>query len=146
MDIEKIEIKPNQYVWVDKDAEIKEGYTIDDKNNIVKVDKKFIFNCDHEFKIYWYKIIAASPELNLKGVPTYIEWLALKDFKNVDDGFTSFTDRTAGFISGYQTAIEELPTWNDVKKAIEMARSYDLKNVLSYNNSEEIINQLKQQK
>lgn len=60
MNIEKIEVNPRQYVWVDKDAEIKEGdFVLSKLFVIVKFGKKYT-------KSLYKKIIEASPELNLK--------------------------------------------------------------------------------
>lgn len=60
MSIEKIEVNPKQYVWVDKDEEIKEGdFVLSKLFVIVKFGKKYT-------KSPYKKIIEASPELNLK--------------------------------------------------------------------------------
>jgi hypothetical protein len=116
MNIEKIEIK-GHYVWVDKDAEIKEGdWMIRPNENPILVTSDFWW----DFGVKYHKIIAASPELNLEGVPTYVEWLAEENMKQYD--WVEDIDGRGCFIKGYQTAEKELPTWDDVRKAIELAR------------------------
>lgn len=69
MKIEKVEIKPNQFVWVDKDTEIKDVRSFKNKWHL---EKRLIIN---KFPTYLTDlsecelIVAASPELNLNGIP-----------------------------------------------------------------------------
>ena len=131
MNIEKIQIN-GHYVWVDKDAEIKEGeWFYNPFQGIVSVDS----NSDG-----CIKIIAASPKLNLEGVPTYVEWLAERE--TISNEFNS----EKSFIKGYQTAEKELPTWDDVRKAIELVRPVGFPQSLWDKTTEEVIEQLKQSK
>lgn len=68
MNVEKIEIKPNQFVLVDKDTRITDVRPFKDKWHL---EKGLIIN---KFPTYLTDlsecqlIIAASPELNLEGV------------------------------------------------------------------------------
>ena len=55
-------------------------------------------------------------------------------------------DMYNSFIKGYQTAEKELPTWDDVRKAIELVRPIDFSQSLWDKTKEEIIEQLKQGK
>jgi adenylate cyclase len=70
MKIEKIEINPNQFVWVDKGTQIKDVRPFKGKWHL---EKGLIIN---KFPDYLTDlsdcklIIAASPELNLDGLPT----------------------------------------------------------------------------
>jgi hypothetical protein len=135
MNIEKIEIKPNQYVWVDKDVEatpddIKEGKGRYYKNEDIMC-----------------KIIAASPELHLKGVPTYVEWLA-KDYAN-NSAVTNYEEginvgKYQGFIKGYQTAEKELFTEEEVREVFHVGRLYQGRE--GDTTLEQILEQLKQEK
>lgn len=166
MNIKKIEVN-GHYVWVDKDAEIKEGdwYITFTNGSIMGEPRK----CEDSSYIFSYcaKIIAASPELNPEGVPTYVEWLGTqRAIERRWDPKSLETRRVANEIiegvkfgyqaaekelseskwnEGYKTAIEvinTLPTWDDVRKAIEMARE----GYSSIHTEEEIIEQLKQSK
>jgi hypothetical protein len=116
MNIEKIEIN-GHYVWVDKDAEIKEGDYVYVNCSEIKVteicqvsgyyNEQFLFKHNSQIHMdYCKKIIAASPELNLEGVPTYVEWLARKEFPN--NGTQESGYLAGGFVIGYQTAEKEL--------------------------------------
>lgn len=64
MEMEKIEINHNQYVWVDKDAEIKTGDFFLTDDNRIEINAP-----DWRAREWHRKIIAASSELNLNGVP-----------------------------------------------------------------------------
>ena len=70
MKTEKIEVKPNQFVWVDKDTHIKDirpylGKWHLEKGMIINKFPDYLTDLsDCEL------IVAASPELNLDGVPT----------------------------------------------------------------------------
>lgn len=73
MNIEKIEIN-GHYVWVDVNAEIKEGdWIIRPNENPILVIDKFWW----DFGVKYDKIIAASPELNLEGVKSFEEYLGM---------------------------------------------------------------------
>jgi hypothetical protein len=68
-------------------------------NNITPNDKKIIA----------YQPKGNVPALDLPLLPEIVveddvEKLALQDFKDNDNGFVSYKDRTEGFISGYETA------------------------------------------
>lgn len=185
--IEKIEVKPNQYVWVDKDAEVEKGDLCYDPTTDNGVYSTVLRTAPDS---YWNKqklpkIIAASPELNLEEVPSYVEWLANKEYPVIQLSMGCFDDHNEelreAFIEGYQTAekelqteqrvkdlekrlydcsktnadligkINELPTWEDVRKAIEMSRNF-IKITMEdgydeyLHTEEEIIEQLKQEK
>lgn len=69
MKTEKIEVKPNQFVWVDKDTQIKDvrpyyGKWHLEKGHIINKFPTYLTDLD-ECEL----IVAASPELNLDGVP-----------------------------------------------------------------------------
>ena len=69
-----------QYIYITSLENIKHGdWCIDEKENIVKADKNFIFNCSNEFNEYWKKIILTTDlDLIADGVEkiddTFIEW------------------------------------------------------------------------
>lgn len=67
--VEKVQIKPNQFVWVDKNTQIKDVRLFKDKWHLEKgliINKFPNYLTDlSECKL----IIAASSELNLDGVP-----------------------------------------------------------------------------
>lgn len=69
MKIEKIEVKPAQFVWIDKDTAIKDVRPFIGKWHLEKgliINKFPTYLTDlSECKL----IIAASPELNLDGIP-----------------------------------------------------------------------------
>jgi hypothetical protein len=165
MNIEKIEIN-GHYVWADKDAEIdfNEYYISCFSGKILQRTKKMDI-----VEVMDNKIIAASPELNLEGVPTYVEWLAEQEYREYPNNpkdkpewyynrdINCFKKRKV-FVKGYRAAEKELYTEDDVRKAIEMARDqyWDVDNRgfstqtdgdWSFKHSEEeIIEQLKQTK
>jgi len=143
MNIKKITIN-GHYVWVDRDAKIKEG-------DLLIYDKKCIRNWDNTFNkpgMDWnvlntYKIIAVSPELNLEGVPSYVEYLAEHSSEVQEATYTTQHKITYkhGFIDGYRRSEKELFTEDDVKTAIELAK----KDYLRYT-EEQIIEHLKELK
>jgi hypothetical protein len=67
-------------IYITSDIEIKEGdWCIDEKENVVKADKNFIFNCSHEFDEFWRKIILTTDQELIKdGVQAiddeFLEW------------------------------------------------------------------------
>lgn len=201
---EKIAVN-GHYVWVDKEAEITGDYIgWIGQTPYINPKEKSVLN---------YKIIAASTELNLEGVPTYFEWLSIQEYPVIENAHPNINwdllNKQEGFEKGYQTAEKEilqagyiikkgdeinsflspilrtlnqeqieilrdnliartskLPTWDDVRKAIELARlikdnSCDdifdvesisgLTEICTYgwrekHTTEEIIEQLKQEK
>lgn len=97
MNIEKIEIQPGQYVWVDTEAEINENDFILTKDNRI-VEVSYLLSSDLEQAS---KIIAASPFLNLEGIPDYVEWLA-------NQYWSKQPYNEDAFIKGYQAAEQEI--------------------------------------
>jgi hypothetical protein len=148
--IEKIAVN-GDYIWVDKDAEIKEGeLCIDGYMNILPFADLSELGLGYD-KNTIHKIIAASTELNLKGIPTYVEWLALQKIKEISSkqflSLGTLANIGDGFIIGYQTAEKELFTEDDVRKAI--LKSFLLgveREQYSKELEEEIIEQLKKEK
>ena len=158
MNIEKVEIKPNQYVWVDKDAEINNNsYGIDKNNILCEYADDFLYMFDNagiikisitaesikcrEIK----KIIAASPELNLEGVPLYVELLAEQEYPTASFGLSVECERERkAFIKGYQKAEKELFTEEEVREVFHVGRLYQGRE--GDTTLEEIIEQLKQEK
>lgn len=147
--IEKKQVN-GHYVWVDKDVETMTntpiGYCYNSLKSESDWEDKDIVLHQGTMPIYHFrglqKIIAASPELNLEGVPSYVEWLAWKDEgrKCLDAEFLR-----AKFIKGYQTAEKELFTKEDIIKAI--AVGYDWchqKHIPSESMINNFIEQLKQ--
>ena len=160
--IEKIPVN-GHYVWVDKNAEIKEGeWFYNPFQGIVSVDS----NSDG-----CKKIVSASPELKLEGVSTYLEWLAeqeypsfkrstpfgskyehipkrrrsafIKGYESAEKEQQIEIDALKKTIQGYQEGIDSLPTWDDVRKIIDLARDY---NDGWIHSDEEIIEKIKQSK
>lgn len=146
-EIEKIEVKPNQYIWVDK-----------------SIQASVTLFYDKEPKTYSGNLVAASPGLNLD-VPTYIEYLAEQMYPKiavkVDNTLTIDSNALIrlGFIKGYQTAEKELFTEEEVRKAIELTKSSafvkrihnsyvpdELLDDVDFDSTEQIIGQLKQEK
>ena len=78
--LNQIKFTVNQNIYITSDEEIKEGdWCIDEKENIVKADKDFIFNCSHEFNEFWKKIILTTDQDLIKdGVQSiddeFLEW------------------------------------------------------------------------
>jgi hypothetical protein len=96
MNIEKLEIN-GYYVYIDKDAEIKgDCYAL----HLGVFGETEIVMANGKCKLD-KKIIAASPELNLEGMPTYVKLLSEK----------------------------ELFTKEDVRKAVELARKWEKMNI-----------------
>lgn len=135
--IKKIEIKPNQYVWVDKSQQA-----------------SITLFYGKEPITYSGKLIAASSELNLD-VPTYVEWLAYNHasqklkrpitiYKHLQQNVAEYVS----FTEGYQTAEKKLFTEEEVRKAIELSKKCSVKSdgvYFSYTENE-IIEQLKKDK
>ena len=69
-----------QNIYITDDSKIKEGnWCIDEKENIIKADKDFVFNCSHEFDEFWKKIILSTDQDLIKdGVQAiddeFLEW------------------------------------------------------------------------
>ena len=204
MNIEKISVD-GHYVWVDNE--------IQPKNYDYQYSKEYgIQKCSSPsmniYGVHYRKIIAASPELKLTDVPTYVKWLARREFPY--DGTQESGYLAGGYIIGYQAAKKELldvddmkelivsqqltiqslqkrvgdlqdsndkrqewltkakreagvedrksfddvwkemlnrPTWDDIRKAIEMSRDIDYNDTNDYSyTEEEIIEQLKSEK
>ena len=150
MNIEKIAVN-GHYVWVDKDAEIKEGdmcYLIPTSlfgGGIGKVNKNVIEDNGKNGMIF-NKIIAADAGLELDGVPTYVEFLSNEYNKTFFDYDETDTKPNYDFISGYKAAEKELPTWADVRKAIQLARVLENQGSMFKYSEAEIIEKLKQSK
>lgn len=151
MNIQKIEINPNQYVWIDKNAEVKD-------KDVLLYNKKHIRNWDKTFNkpgMDWNvlntnKIIAASPELKLKGIPSYARYKALEYSKPIEKEVKSESDYDwclgayQGFEAGYKVAEKDLFTEEDVRKAIVLSATSPTDNLID--RCDEIIEQLKQNK
>lgn len=114
-------VKTENYLLVVDDSEIKEDdWVIDENESIAKADKRFIFNCDHEFYKFWRKIIAHLPLNNspiLQGVDLLppleqeddVEKLADETYpKTYYSGIYVDGWLKAGFIKGYNKAKENL--------------------------------------
>ena len=151
MNIEKIAVN-GHYVWVDKDAEIKEGdmcYFIPTSlfnGEIGKVNKNVIED-NGKYGMIFNKIVAADAELELqgiklKGIPTYVEFLSNEHNKTYFDYDKTNTQPNYDFISGYKAAEKDLFTEDDVKEAIEIARIYHIDSVTTF----DIIQQIKESK
>ena len=118
--LEKIEINIGQYVWVDRELPITTGdYRIND--GIIEYtedDEGGDWNKKHGS----FKIIAASPSLNLEGVPDDVEWLAEQKYHVKNTGSMFMPNRhevtniykQEGFIEGYKTAEQEMFTEEQV--------------------------------
>jgi hypothetical protein len=161
--IEKISINGN-YIWVDKNIQPVSGWYYD--NFIKKIRNTNGAEYEKAKDITW-QIIAASPELSLESVPSYVEWLA-----EIETNIRIIKHKTPyqiarqyfdGFIKGYQESEKELPTWDDVRKAIELARTliddkceFEVENILGSSDNtygikekysqEEIVQQIKKSK
>lgn len=139
MNIEKIAVN-GYYVWVDKDEIVGWSYNGICYNDDGRIGKPNNPNSK--------KIIAASPELKLKGVPSYARYKALEYSKPLekevksDEDYDWYMGSYKGFEYGYLEAEKELFTEDDVRKAIELARE----GYSSIHSEEEIIEQLKQSK
>jgi hypothetical protein len=74
------QFKKPLHIYITNNEEIKEGdWCIDEKENVVKADKNFIFNCSHEFDEFWRKIILTdNKDLINDGVQAiddeFLEW------------------------------------------------------------------------
>lgn len=145
--IEKIAVN-GHYVWVDKDAEIKEGdYCL--HNNIIKQaigdTIPFANKCSE-------KIIAASPELELEGVPDWVEFQATEyASKRIELDPVYSNGLYYGFLEGHRVARKELFTEDDVRKAIEFGIGLEAGNIERdfknfKTNESQFIQQLKSQK
>lgn len=72
--------KIGKELFITSKEEIKEAdWAMFENENIVKADKNFIFNCDHEFDKFWRKVILTTdPQLIADGVQpiddTFLEW------------------------------------------------------------------------
>jgi len=124
MEQKLIKLSDTHYIVVDGDSEIKKGdYAIhNNKEYRNKYNEKPILctksNCE-SIQEHWDKIThSTQPELLGSGwmqsvLPILlseveeaiygycVEMMALQDFKDNDDGFISYRDRTEGFINGF---------------------------------------------
>lgn len=168
MNIQKIEINPNQYVWVDINAEIKKndwffpttrqiagGNTPRKCTGIgTNAWNGNILSDDTDEKGYDLsnvaKIIAASPELKLKGIPSYARYKALEYSKLIEKEVKNESDYDwclgayQGFEAGYKVAEKDLFTKEDVRKAIVLSATSPTDNLID--RCDEIIERLKQTK
>jgi hypothetical protein len=148
MNIEKVQIKPEQYVWVERRPPMDSEYWIYGRNNewdtIITKNVLPLESYRKLHDVYAYcTIVAASPELGLD-VPTHVEWLAHKiAFKKQKYNNREKDIYKNGIIKGYQTAEQEFPSWEDVRKAISMARETEHDKIKS---ADEIIELLKSNK
>lgn len=161
------QITVNGYnVWVDEQAEI-------EKNDCCYnyLNKEVIYSVYNKIPIEFgktHKIICADKEANLEGVPTRDEWLAdeysQKEFPPREYPEIEFNNQRHNckidFLEGYQSAKQDLPTWQYVEKAIfEAIRrtgegyngeycggNYPNIEIEFFDVKEEIINQLKNDK
>jgi len=147
MNIEKIKIRDNCYVWVDKYVEktdivyhlskgcIYEIHSYSESNgskSFIPKDKFGLSMNDEMLITDVVKIIAASPELELEGIPDYVEWLAEQWIDANEHKWSNNTneigDNYGSFIKGYKTAEQEMFTEDDMKRAILQARIRDKEN------------------
>ena len=148
--IDKIEVN-GYHVWVDKDMEIEKGKTFLTRDN--DIHKNYGYNYGNRV------IIAASTELGLKEVPTYVEYLAEQYAVSKSSADVFKQAHKTDFINGFQTAEKELFTEEDVRKAIELTKSSafvkrihnshvpdELLDDVDFDSTEQIIEQLKQEK
>jgi hypothetical protein len=69
-----------QHIYItSNDTPKEDDWCLDEKGNIIKADKDFIFNCSHEFDEYWRKIILTTDaDLIAGGVEAidddFLEW------------------------------------------------------------------------
>lgn len=145
MNIEKIEIQPRKFVWVDKGIRGKSGLNYN--FGLKKVDSLGKDYTEHSTEWnYCFKIIAASSELNLEGVPTYVKWLAEQEYSDeeiVMDVDISESLKLA-FIKGYKTTEQEMFTEDDLKKAFACGKAYQ--SMYGDTALEQIIEQIKSEK
>jgi hypothetical protein len=99
------------------------------------------------YQIIAYQPKGNAPELDLPLLPEIVveddvNKLALQDFKDNDDGFVSYKDRTEGFIEGYKAATKVYRE-DDLRKAFEAGMRFVGEDKGSY---EELIQSLKQPK
>lgn len=153
MNIEKFEIKPGQYIWVDVNIVIKgcdfvyhlskgciyEIYSYSESNgnkSFIPKDEFGLPTNDEMLITDVVKIIAASPELELEGVPDYVEWLADEYSKNKSSSSVFTEAHKRDFIKGYKTAEQEMFTEEDLIKAIALSMKYNDKTVIDIIKSE----------
>lgn len=146
--IEKISVD-GYYVWVDKDAEIKVGdIVLEDliNGNYLIMTIHTLNDIDTEIQA---KIMAASPELKLKRIPTYEALRALeyakpyvKDIKD-DEDYAWHGGLIQGFKEGFNTAQKELFTEEDMRNAWGNGAMSDHGSISSF---EKFIEQIKQSK
>lgn len=86
MNIEKILVSGHS-VWVDKDAEINPPCFVAELLSTGLYDMFQIDTANDVDTKTQIRIVAASPKLNLEGVPTYLKWLAEQELPY---GFTSW--------------------------------------------------------
>ena len=138
MNIDKIAVD-GHYVWVDEVVGWSyNGLCYNDDGTIGKPN-----NLNSK------KIIAASSELELKGIPTYVDYLANNYCNSFEFNDCCGTTADVDFAEGYKAAEKDLFTEDDVRKAIELAQKecYDESGYIGLEHEpEEIIEQLKKSK
>lgn len=147
MNIEKIAVN-GHYVWVDKDAKVKEGdiYYVNNSSG------KRIENILPHPSGFVAKIVAADKELKLEGIPTYVDYLANIYCNSFEFNDCCGTTADVDFAEGYKAAEKDLFTEDDVKRAIQLAQETVISDLRFEDSREhkyseaEIIEQLKQSK
>lgn len=138
MNIKKIEFN-RHYIWIDEDEA--EGWSY---NGLCYNDDKTIGKPNN---LNNKKIIAASPELKLKGIPSYARYKALEYSKPIEKEVKSESDYDwclgayQGFEAGYKVAEKELFTEDDVRKAIVLSATSPTDNLID--RCDEIVERLK---
>ena len=134
MNIEKIAVN-GHYVWIDKDAKVKESDIYYVNNSSGKRIENILPH-----------IVAADKELKLEGIPTYVDYLANNYCNSFEFNDCCGTTADVDFAEGYKAAEKDLFTENDVRRAIELAQEWDIHNNCFKWKSEDVIEQLKQSK
>lgn len=137
MNIEKIAVN-GHYVWIDKDAKVKESDIYYVNNSSGKRIENILPH-----------IVAADKELKLEGIPTYVDYLANNYCNSFEFNDCCGTTADVDFAEGYKAAEKDLFTEDDVRKAIELAQKecYDESGYIGLEHEpEEIIEQLKKSK
>lgn len=131
-----IKLSNTHYIVID-DSEIKDCYYYNSLDKAIRFGNnlnhpyhhKIIYSTENFGAGWQQKVMQLSLSEVEEAINRYsVEKMALQDFKDNDDGFISFQDRSNGFVAGFEAHQElvkdKLFTVDDMRKAFREGLSY----------------------